>query len=242
MPAWNRDRYQCQAESAGVAARDLGQGVDCRGEGLGLAGDVGDEGDRGAELAHAAGKGEDHAGDDAGESQRQGHHQKDPDRAGAVCGRRTLEPPVDRLDRQAYCAHHQRKAHHRAGECRTGPAKGEHDPEMLVAELAERAAAAEQQQVAVTTGDQRQVNHPVEQRFSPEPSACQHQRHENARFRLAVIAQSATRKLRCTAVASSGDRWSHSAISAITLISSRMTLRAVNPCFSKTAPAAGDLR
>src|SRR5437870_6727335 len=58
----------------------------------------------------------------------------------------TLQPPVDRLDRQPYCAHHQRKAHHRAGECGTGPAKGEHDPEMLVEELAERAAAAEQQQ------------------------------------------------------------------------------------------------
>ena len=60
------------------------------------------------------------------------------------------------------------------------------------------------------------MNHPVEQRFSPEPSACQHQRHENARYQARVIAQSATRKLRCTAVASSGDRWSHSAISAIT--------------------------
>src|SRR6266853_956065 len=58
-----------------------------------------------------------------------------------------IMPAVDRLDRQADRAHHQRKAHHRAGECRTGPAKGEHDPEMLVEELAERAAAAEQQQV-----------------------------------------------------------------------------------------------
>ena len=182
MPAWNRDRYQCQAESAGVAARDLGQGVDCRGEGLGLAGDVGDEGDRGAELAHAAGKGEDHAGDDAGESQRQGHHQKDPDRAGAVCGRRTLEPPVDRLDRQAYCAHHQRKAHHRAGECGTGPAKGEHDPEMLVEELAERAAAAErQQQVAGHHRRPAAGEPPRRATLSPEPSACLHQRHENAR-------------------------------------------------------------
>jgi hypothetical protein len=83
-------------------------------------------------------------------------------------------------------AHRQRKAHHRAGECGTGPAKGEHDPEMLVEELAERAAAAEQQQQQVAghhrRHDQRQVNYSVEQRFSPEPSARQHQGHENARY------------------------------------------------------------
>ena len=54
-----------QPQRAGVAARHLGEGVDRRRQGLGLAGDVGDEGDGGAELAHRLGEGQDRAGDDA---------------------------------------------------------------------------------------------------------------------------------------------------------------------------------
>ena len=42
-----------------LAARHLGEGVDRRRQGLGLAGDVGDEGDRRAELAQRLGEGED---------------------------------------------------------------------------------------------------------------------------------------------------------------------------------------
>src|SRR3954453_14058386 len=40
-----------QAQRRGIAIRGLDQRIDRRGDGLGLAGDVGDEGDGGAELA-----------------------------------------------------------------------------------------------------------------------------------------------------------------------------------------------
>jgi hypothetical protein len=65
-------------------------------------------------------------------------------------------------------------------------AEGEDDAEPLVEELAERAAPAEEQQQEVSgyhrRHDERQMNYPVEQGFSPEPSARQHQRHEDSRY------------------------------------------------------------
>jgi hypothetical protein len=89
-----------------------------------------------------------------------------------------FQPAVDRLDRQADRAHHQREAHHGAGECRTGPTKRKDNPEMLVQELTKCAATAEEQQqdVACHHGrqDQWQMNQSVEQRFSPESPARQY--------------------------------------------------------------------
>ena len=42
-----------------------------------------------------------------------------------------FELAVDGLDRQADGAHHQRKAHHRAGQRRARPAEGEHEAEAI---------------------------------------------------------------------------------------------------------------
>ena len=95
-----------------------------------------------------------------------------------------FEPAVDRLDRQADRAHHQRKAHHRAGERRAGPAEGEDDAEALGEEAAERPAPAEQQQQQIAGDDrrhdQRQVHERVEQRLAPEAAARQQQRDGDA--------------------------------------------------------------
>ena len=59
------DRDQRQSEGACVAARHLGQCVDGGGWCLRLIGNIRDERDRRAELAHTACEGEDHSRDDA---------------------------------------------------------------------------------------------------------------------------------------------------------------------------------
>ena len=116
--------------SAGsFAARHLGVGVDRQRHGLGDAGDVADEGDGGAELAERPGEGEHEAGEDAGERQRQGDRRQHADAAGAERRGGGAEARVDRLDRQADGAHHQRKAHDRGGQRRAGPVEGEDDAE-----------------------------------------------------------------------------------------------------------------
>ena len=95
-----------------------------------------------------------------------------------------LQPAVDRLDRQADGAHHQRKAHDGAGQRRAGPAEGEDDAEMLGQEGADRPAPAEaeQQQIAGDhrRQDQRQMDDAVEQRLAPETAARQQQRDGDA--------------------------------------------------------------
>ena len=72
-----------------IAARHLREGVDRRRQRLRLAGDVGDEGDGGAELAHRLGEAQDHAGDDAGQDQRQGDGRRTPSSG----WRRACRPP-----------------------------------------------------------------------------------------------------------------------------------------------------
>jgi hypothetical protein len=59
---------------------------------------------------------------------------------------RFLQPTVNRFDGKTDCSHHQWEAHYRAGERGARPAKGEDNREMIVKELAERAAATEKQQ------------------------------------------------------------------------------------------------
>ena len=112
----------------GLAAGDLGEGVDRRGQGLGLARDVGDEGDRGAELAQApwrrpapCRRGR-RAGPGAASPSRTPRGARRPSVAG-----RLLQPAVDRLERQPHGADQQRERHHPAGERRPGPAEREHD-------------------------------------------------------------------------------------------------------------------
>src|SRR5208283_5178096 len=60
-----------ERERGTVATRNLRQRVNRRRNGLCLARDVRDEGDGCAEFAERAGEGEHHAGDDAGQRQRQ---------------------------------------------------------------------------------------------------------------------------------------------------------------------------
>jgi len=111
---------------AGVATGDLGQGVDRRGEGLGSRpGCFATKVIVAPELAHAARKGEDHAGDDAGENERQGLiTRKTPDRAGAERGGGIFQPAVDR---PRSIGGSQRtisgNPHHCAGECGTSPSE-----------------------------------------------------------------------------------------------------------------------
>ena len=66
----DRDRQQRQLECAGIAARNLREGVDQRRQRLRLARDVRHKGDRGAELAHRPGEAEDCAGNNARQDQR----------------------------------------------------------------------------------------------------------------------------------------------------------------------------
>ena len=72
-----------------LAARGLGGAVDRQRQGLGLARDVGGEGDDRAEFAQARGEGGDRAGQDAGRHQRQG----DGRGSGPAARRRAFAPP-----------------------------------------------------------------------------------------------------------------------------------------------------
>ena len=143
-----------------------------------------------------------------------------------------LEPRVDRLDRQTDGAHQQRKAHHRAGQRRAGPAEGEDDAEMLVEEGADRPAPAErdQQQVAGDDRrqDQRQVHQRVEQALAPELPRASSQAMAMPNGRLAAVAVVATSRLSLTAVHSSG-----------VMSTEADFTRTVKPCFSNDGPRLG---
>src|SRR5450755_3828049 len=100
-----------QRERGGIAARHLRERVDRRRDGLRLARNVGDESDGGAEFTERTGKRQHHAGDDARQRQRQRDREKQPSAVSAQRRRGVLQPAVDRLDREPYRAHHQRKRH-----------------------------------------------------------------------------------------------------------------------------------
>src|SRR5215831_2570621 len=74
----DRDRDQHQPAGGGIAAGNIGIGVDRRGDGLRLARNIGDEGDGGAELAQRLGEAQHHAGDHAGQGERQGDRREQP--------------------------------------------------------------------------------------------------------------------------------------------------------------------
>ena len=109
----DQDRDHHQPQCRGVAIRRLDQRIDRRGNGLGFAGDVGHEGNGGAELADRLGKAEHHAGQHARQRQRQRDRQEHPPGCRAQRARRLLQPAVDRLDRQPDRPHQQRKRHDR---------------------------------------------------------------------------------------------------------------------------------
>ena len=67
--------------AARIAVRRLDQRIDRRGNGLGFAGNIGDEGDGGAEFADRLGKAEHHAGEHARQRQRQRDGERTPARA-----------------------------------------------------------------------------------------------------------------------------------------------------------------
>lgn len=140
-------------------------------------------GTNGAELTHAARKGEDHAGDEPGRVSgrvitRKTQTGPAPRRAAASSSRRSTTSIDSRIARTIS------GKPIRAGEGRTRPTKREDDAEMLVEELADGTAAAEEQQQEIACHHrrhhQRQMNHPVDDRFSPEPPARQHQSHKNS--------------------------------------------------------------
>ena len=166
------------------AARHLQEGIDRRRNGLRLAGNVGDESNRGAEFAQRLGKAQHHAGDDAGQRQRQGDGEKGADAVGAERGRGVFQPSIDRLERQPGRSHQQGKTHDAAGECRAGPAEGKHDPEIVLKETADGSFAAERQQQQIAghhrRQHERQMHDTVEQRLAPEILARQQPGHGDA--------------------------------------------------------------
>src|SRR5579864_7858069 len=90
----DRDRHQGQAKRGEIAAGGLDQRIDRGRQRLGFAWDVRDEGDRRAEFAERAGKGQDHAGDDPRQDQRQGDRREYPERIGAERPGGVLEAAV----------------------------------------------------------------------------------------------------------------------------------------------------
>ena len=183
----DEDRYQHQPQRRGVAVRRLDQRIDRRRNGLGLAGNVRDEGNGRAEFADRLGKAEHHAGQHARQRQRQRDGQEHPPGRRAERGRGLLEPAVDRLDRQPDRPHQQRKRHHAAGQRGAGPAEREHDAEMIGQPRADQAALAEGQQQQIAGNDrrqhQRQIDQRIDQRLAPEIAPRQQPRDADPDWR-----------------------------------------------------------
>src|SRR6267142_764074 len=176
-------RDDAQAHRGFVAGWSLRIGIDSERQRARLAGDVRHESDGRAELAEAARKGEQHAGDDAGESQRQSHGEKYSEPARAQRARGGLELAVYRLERKPDRAHHQRETHDARRERGAGPAERDDDAEPLLEDRAQGPAPAEQQQKEEPDHDgwehQRQVHDRIEQRFPGEARARQRVRHRH---------------------------------------------------------------
>ena len=115
------------------------------------------------------------------------HGREHPPGRGAQRARGLFQPAVDRLDRQPDRPHQQRKRHHAAGQRRAGPAKREHDAEMVGEPGADQAAPAEGQQQQIAGDDrrqhQRQMDQRIEQRLAPEIPPRQQPRDGDAERR-----------------------------------------------------------
>ena len=104
--------------------------------------------------------------------------------ARAQSARRVFEPAVDVLQRNAYCANHQREGHHRGGERGAVAGENELDAEGPLEPSADRSPRAEQEQQYIAYRDrrqhQRQVHHGVEQRMpqeaAPRQNPCDQER------------------------------------------------------------------
>ena len=105
-------------------------------------------------------------------TRREGPQAVGAERAGGV-----LETAVDRFDGEAHRPHHQRKPHDAAGERRPGPAKREHNPEMIGKERPQRRAAPQQHQQDIARHHrrqhQRQMDESVEQELAGKAPARQ---------------------------------------------------------------------
>src|SRR5215471_6177419 len=171
------DGDQAEPEGARFPAGYLRERVERRGQRLGLARDVGDERDRGAELAQAAGKGEHGAGEQPRHHERQRHREEDPESIRAQRRRGVLETAVDRLDRQARGPHEQREPHHGAGQRGARPSEREDEAQALGQERPEHAPPAEEEQQGVTRHHGRkhegQVHQALQERLAPEPPTRQ---------------------------------------------------------------------
>ena len=129
---------------------------------------------------------------------------------------RLLQFLVDRLDRQADGAHHQREAHDGTGERGAGPAEREHDAEIVRQERPDRPAPPEQDQQEVAGDDgrqhQREQHEPVEERVPQKRPRASTMAMAMPKGRLTRVATVATLRLSITAVHSSGLRVNHSPI------------------------------
>src|SRR6185369_6700731 len=94
----DRQRDPGQAQGSAFAIGHLDQRMDGERQGLGLARDIGDEGDGGAKLAQRAGEAENGTSDDTGEAQRQSEAEEDPEPRGAKAARRCFQLAVRRLE------------------------------------------------------------------------------------------------------------------------------------------------
>ena len=125
----NDDRDDDEPQRGRIAARHLRERVDRRRDGLRLARNVGDEGDRGAEFAERAGEASTMPAMMPGSASGSVTVANTPRPVGAERRGGVLQPAVDRLDRQPDRPHHQRKRHDAAGQRRAGPAEREDDAE-----------------------------------------------------------------------------------------------------------------
>src|SRR5262245_59679504 len=78
----DHDGNDNEAQRGSIATGHLGISIDGRRDGLRLARDVGDERDRGTELAQRLGEAQHHAGDNSGERERQRHGEEHPGAVG----------------------------------------------------------------------------------------------------------------------------------------------------------------
>ncbi len=172
------DGDQGELRGGRLAARNLQRGVDGQRQGLGLAGDVGGEGDDGTELAQAGGVADDAGDQDAGGGERQGDAEQPVQPPGAQRARRLFQAEIGGFQRQANGADHDREGHHAGGQAGAGGGEHQPDAEPVEQQRPDRPADAEhdQQQPAGDHGrqHQRQMDERGQHRPAGEAVAGQH--------------------------------------------------------------------
>ena len=184
------------------------QSIDRGRQRLRLAGNVRNEGDGRAKLAHGSREREDHARDNAGRDQRQRHGEKDPERARAERSGGRFQLRIDRLGGQPDRAHHEREPHDGAGKRRARPAKRKDNAEILIQKGSDGAfpPEGEEQEIAGhdRRHDERKMHDPVDSAFPQKSRRASAMATPKPKGRLAAMATVATRRLSLMAVHSSG--------------------------------------